>query len=187
MVAPCPWNAAISWPVRALTWSGSRARNSGRKPPINASRSSAGAVRSRRIVPPGGSFLVAPRAFFQRQVATADEVVVSNDRSVALGQHHRIIGTEFDQRSGVISDLDVVDLADLDAGDTHEVAGLQPGHVGEDCVVGLLFLETAAARRSRSTRTHRARTPRQKTARRNRSPVRLRRKAFTFLSGAGYV
>ena len=43
-----------------LTLSGSRAWNTGRKPPINASRSSAGSVWVTGIVPPLGSRLSLP-------------------------------------------------------------------------------------------------------------------------------
>ena len=60
MVSPWPWNAAISWPESALTWSGFSALNNGRKPPISASRSSAGEVRSIGMVSPGLSLRVPP-------------------------------------------------------------------------------------------------------------------------------
>ena len=55
MVPPWPWKTVmIDWAM-LLTLSGSSARNNGRKPPINASRSSAGSVRSSGMVPPAGS------------------------------------------------------------------------------------------------------------------------------------
>ena len=55
MVPPWPWKIVmIDWAM-VLTLSGSSARNSGRKPPISASRSSAGSVRSIGMVPPAGS------------------------------------------------------------------------------------------------------------------------------------
>ena len=62
MVPPWPWKIVMIDCAMLLTLSGSSARNSGRNPPINASRSSAGSVRSIGMVPPAGSRLsLSPR------------------------------------------------------------------------------------------------------------------------------
>ena len=37
-------------------------------------------------------------ALLERQVTAADEVVVADHRPAALGEHHRVVGAEFDQR-----------------------------------------------------------------------------------------
>ena len=94
------------------------------------------------MVPPGCSRLTAAGALFQRQISAADEVFVADDGPAALGEHHRVVGSELDEHGGVGLDRDVFDLADLDAGDADEVSALQAGHVGEHGVVGLLRLES---------------------------------------------
>ena len=62
MVPPWPWKIVmIDWAM-VLTLSGSSDRNTGRNPPISASRSSAGSVRSTGMVPPPGNRLsLSPR------------------------------------------------------------------------------------------------------------------------------
>ena len=61
-VPPCPWNTVMIDCAMVLTFSGSSAWNTGRKPPMSASRSSAGSVRSNGMVAPAGStVLLSPR------------------------------------------------------------------------------------------------------------------------------
>ncbi len=95
------------------------------------------------MVSPALQLLGAARAFLQREVAAADEVVVSDDGPAALGQHHRIVGGELDQRRRIRLDGNLFHLADLDARDADEVAVLQAGHVGELGAVGVGLLPEA--------------------------------------------
>ena len=60
MVPPWPWKTVMIDDAMVLTFSGSSARNSGLKPPISASRSSAGGVRDSGMKPPGGKTRSAP-------------------------------------------------------------------------------------------------------------------------------
>ncbi|COW89703.1 Uncharacterised protein [Mycobacterium tuberculosis] len=60
MVPPCPWKTVMSALAMLFTFAGSNARNTGLKPPINASRSKAGDVRDNGMSPPGGSRSLAP-------------------------------------------------------------------------------------------------------------------------------
>ena len=106
------------------------------------------------MVSPGIELRGAAGAFLQRQIAAADQVVVPDDGPAALGQHHRVIGGELDQRGGIGLNGNVLDLADLDAGDADEVALLEPGHVGELGLVGVGLLPEAQLREHREQREH---------------------------------
>ena len=68
---------------------GSAHRNSGRKPPISASRSNAGSVRSTGIVSPGLSVVVPPAPSIQRQEAAADQIVVADHRLDSVSEDDR--------------------------------------------------------------------------------------------------
>ena len=80
-----------------LTFFGSSARNSGLKPPISASRSSAGCVREIGISPPAGSRSIALSAL-ELQVAVADQVLVADRGGGRLVQRQRAIDGEVDHR-----------------------------------------------------------------------------------------
>ncbi len=54
--------------------------------------------------------LGAAGAFLERQIAAADEVVVADDGPGALGEHHRVVGGELDQRRRVVLDGDFLTL-----------------------------------------------------------------------------
>src|SRR5690606_3222009 len=68
--------------------------------------------------------------------ALADQVLVLNDGPVTFGQHNGVVNGEDDKDCAVVLHHNVFDLADLDPGDAHEVAGLQSRGVGEDGLVG---------------------------------------------------
>ena len=103
--------------------------------------------------------LGAAGTLLQRQVAAADQVVVADDGPAALGQHHRVVGGELDQRRRIGLNRNLFHLADLDTGDADEVVVLQPGHVGELGPVGVgLLAEAQLPEHREQRRTRRAGT-----------------------------
>ena len=137
------------------------------------------------MVSPGVELLGAAGALLQRQIAAADQVVVADDGPAALGQHHRIVGGELDQRRRVGLNRDLLDLADLDAGDADEVAGLQPGHVGELGPVGVGLLAEAQLPEHREQTEHTEQAHRQEDG---EAPARLARMfAFMAVTSHGVV
>ncbi len=79
--------------------------------------------------------------FLQRQIAVTEQVVVADHRPGAPREGDRVVGGELHPHRRVGVDGDPGDLADLDAGDAHQLARSQIGHVGELGVVGLAVAE----------------------------------------------
>ncbi len=100
-----------------------------------------GATQRDRVA--GPQFLGSARAFLDRQVAVPpDQVVVLDDSPAAVGEYHGVVGPpELDLHGGIVSDGEVLDLADFHTGDADEVLAFQSTDVGEHSGVGLLAIE----------------------------------------------
>lgn len=93
--ATLPWKTVMSALAMLFTFAGSNARNTGLKPPINASRSKAGDVRDNGMSPPGGSRSLAPALTpFELHVPVTDQVGIADLGGRGLIQRHRTIDIE---------------------------------------------------------------------------------------------
>ena len=85
----------------------------------------------------------------ERDVALTDEVAVADLRHRAVGDGLVVGDLERDQRAGAVVDVDLLHVADLDAGDPHVIALHHAGGVAEDRLVLL-----AAGERDVADRDH---------------------------------
>ena len=83
----------------------------------------------------------------QREIALADQVAVADRGVRRLVELGALLDRERDQCAGPVDDLDVLDAADLDAGDPDVVALHHPGRVDELGLVLLLAGEGEVADR----------------------------------------
>ena len=86
------------------------------------------------------------RPLLQLQIAITDEVLLADQCTGAVGEHHGVLGGELDIHDGVWPYRNALDLAHFHAGDAHEVTGLQSGDIGEFCVVRVSRLGIATVR-----------------------------------------
>ena len=93
----------------------------------------------------GLQFAYRTGSVFQGEIAVADQILIPHGRLRALGQDDLVVDGELDVDSAVLVQGHVPDLADLDTGDAHEVAALEPRDVGEDRVVGACGVEPELA------------------------------------------
>ena len=124
---------------------GDSAWNSGLKPLNSTVRSRAGEVCATGMVAPLGAARAGVADLLgERDVALADEVAVADRRRGSRSVTGVVVvDGEGHQRAGAVDDLDVLDRADLDAGDADVVALDDAGGVDE---LGLVLGRVAEAR-----------------------------------------
>jgi hypothetical protein len=86
--------------------------------------------------------IVVACAFLQGQIASADQVVVAHGCLGAVREHCRGISGEFHHDGRVRLQGDLFDLADLDAGDAHEIAAFEAADIAEVRAVGHAVIES---------------------------------------------
>ena len=132
--------------LSSLTCSGWSAWNSGLNPLKSVVRSSAGLVCSIGMVSPASSGSASTvRALLEREVAVADQVEEPDLGARGRGQRDVGLDPERHQRLVALVVLDLLDLADADAGDPDVVALLEHRRGGEDRLVLLAGAEADVA------------------------------------------
>jgi hypothetical protein len=134
MVPPSPWKTVMIDEAMELTFCGSRARNSGLKPPMSASRSRAGWVRESGDESAWGQSCLRalPGSPVDFQIPIADEVGVPDFCGRRLVQRHRAVDGEVDAYPLVALDqVDLFDLADFYTCGADELTGTQTAGVAE--------------------------------------------------------